>query len=162
MFNKFSTSRLNGRGFTLVEMLVVITIIGILSSVVMTSLNSSRAKARDSKRVGDIKQIQLALALYQDANSQYPDTLDKLTGYMPNIPTDPSNQASYAYAYRTEGSKRIDYHLGASLEANSPAFQDASKFTSLGQSGWTNGFVGVETAKCISAHVGDKCFDVKP
>ena len=60
------------KGFTLIELLVVIAIIGILSSIVLASLNSARKKGRDARRVADIKQIQLALELYYDANSNYP------------------------------------------------------------------------------------------
>lgn len=62
------------RGFTLIELLVVIAIIGILSSVVLASLASARAKARDARRQADIKQIELALRLYEDANQQLPQT----------------------------------------------------------------------------------------
>ena len=51
------------KGFTLIELLVVIAIIGILSAVVLTSLNSSRDKAQDAKRVNDVKQVALALEL---------------------------------------------------------------------------------------------------
>lgn len=50
-------------GFTLIELLVVIAIIGILSAVVLTSLNSSRQKAQDSKAVNDVKQVALSLEL---------------------------------------------------------------------------------------------------
>nr|AQQ75000.1 hypothetical protein [uncultured bacterium] len=62
------------RGFTLIELLVVIAIIGILSSVVLASLNSARQKGRDARRISDIKQLQLALELYYDANQSYPAT----------------------------------------------------------------------------------------
>lgn len=51
------------KGFTLIELLVVIAIIGILSAVVLTSLNSSRDKARDAKAVSDVKQVALAFEL---------------------------------------------------------------------------------------------------
>ena len=51
------------KGFTLIELLVVIAIIGILSAVVLTSLNSSRQKAQDSKSVNDVKQVALSLEL---------------------------------------------------------------------------------------------------
>ena len=51
------------KGFTLIELLVVIAIIGILSSVVLTSLNSARAKGRDSRRASDLKQIANSVAL---------------------------------------------------------------------------------------------------
>jgi len=46
-----------GEGFTLIELLVVIAIIGLLSTLAVTSLNSARGKARDAKRVSDVKQL---------------------------------------------------------------------------------------------------------
>ena len=60
------------KGFTLIELLVVIAIIGMLSSVVLASLNSARAKARDVKRLSDIRQVQNALELYRNDNQRYP------------------------------------------------------------------------------------------
>lgn len=60
------------RGFTLVELLVAVGIIGVLASVSMVSVNSIRVKARDSKRISDIKQVQNALEAYYSNNGQYP------------------------------------------------------------------------------------------
>lgn len=60
------------KGFTLIELLVVIAIIGILSSVVLASLNVSRTRSRDAKRIADLRQIQLALEQYYDVNGVYP------------------------------------------------------------------------------------------
>ena len=62
------------KGFTLIELLVVIAIIGLLSSVVLTSLNSARVKARDVRRVSDLHQIQTALELFYDTYGRYPVT----------------------------------------------------------------------------------------
>lgn len=59
-------------GFTLIEFLVVISIIGLLASIVMASLNSVRAKGRDAKRIADLHQIGRALELYYDTQGQYP------------------------------------------------------------------------------------------
>lgn len=59
-------------GFTLVELLVVISIIGILSSFAIVSLNSARIKARDALRKGDMAQLRTALNLYYDDYYHYP------------------------------------------------------------------------------------------
>lgn len=64
------------RGFTLIELLVVISIIGLLSSVVLASLSTARASARDSERIAAVKQIQNALELYAiDNGGRYPGDL---------------------------------------------------------------------------------------
>src|SRR3989344_3413947 len=61
------------KGFTLIELLVVIAIIGLLSTLAVVALNNARLKARDAKRVADIKQIQTALELYYQENTAYPE-----------------------------------------------------------------------------------------
>jgi len=61
-------------GFTLIELLVVISIIGLLSSVVLSALNSARAKARDATRMASIRQIRIALEMYRDKYGGYPDS----------------------------------------------------------------------------------------
>jgi prepilin-type N-terminal cleavage/methylation domain-containing protein len=65
--------KMKRRGFTLLEALAVIAIIGIISTIVVVMLNSTRAKMRDAKRLADVRQIQTALELYFDDKQQYPD-----------------------------------------------------------------------------------------
>lgn len=60
------------RAFTLIELLVVISIIALLSSIVLSSLNTARAKARDARKIGDFRQISLALTLYYDKFASMP------------------------------------------------------------------------------------------
>jgi len=95
------------RGFTLIELLVVIAIIGLLSTMAVVALNNARQKARDAKRVSDIKQIQTALELFFNDASSYP-TIGSVasagaiaysgTTYMAVVPSNPTpNGTAYTY-----------------------------------------------------------------
>jgi prepilin-type N-terminal cleavage/methylation domain-containing protein len=67
-------------GFTLIELMVVISIIGTLSTIVLGSLQQARMQANDSKRLQEIQQMQTALELYRDDHGgQYPNS-DMLGG----------------------------------------------------------------------------------
>ena len=105
------------KGFTLIELLVVIAITGILASIVLASLNTARKKGRDARRVADMKQVQLALELYYDANSSsyvaggastdalWGSTLGVSTALVPNymssLPHDPNGAtAPQIYTYQ--------------------------------------------------------------
>ncbi len=109
----------NTRGFTLIELLVVIAIIGVLSSVVLASLNTARIKARDTKRIADMNQLQLALELYHNANNAYPAyttsfVATNLTALVPTyisaLPRDPQSPRSPSdteYRYCSDASGQI-------------------------------------------------------
>jgi len=133
----------NKKGFTLIELLVVIAIIGLLSTLSILALNQARARARDAKRVADVKQIQTALEMYYNDVGDYPAAGSITNGnpisssngvYMRAIPapptpvdgsTCPAVQPNYTYAYSGSGvggtaTYTIAYCLGAAVN-NLPA-----------------------------------------
>ena len=105
------------KGFTLIELLVVIAIIGLLSSVVLASLDTARAGARDAKRIADMKQLRAAFELFYGDYGRYPSNVDGLSSsgsfigdgatidtllepYISPIPRDPRHDGTtYYYAY---------------------------------------------------------------
>lgn len=106
------------QAFTLIELLVVIAIIGILATLAVVSLQNARARARDSKRIADVKQMQTALELYFNDWNTYPTSSSIATSiasgtsiYMATVPTAPtpydstacSTTNSYSYTQRTVG-----------------------------------------------------------
>lgn len=99
----------NQKGFTLIELLVVIAIIGLLSTLAVVSLNNARQKARDSRRVSDIKSIQTALEMYYTDRNDYPvpDAANSPAGltptYIPTVPSNPTpNGTWYTYEVCTD------------------------------------------------------------
>lgn len=105
--------------FTLIELLVVIVIIGVLATLATIALSSARMKARDARRVSDLKQISTALELYMANENVYPSLItagQPMVGatsgktYMNKVPADPSTNLSYAYGAGT------NFTLRATLE----------------------------------------------
>ncbi|MDB5187707.1 MAG: gspG [Candidatus Kaiserbacteria bacterium] len=167
------------KGFTLVELLVVISIIGILSSIVLASMSKARSQSRDGKRITDIKQIQLAIGLYYDANNKFPLTISStsLASFISVVPIDPSSSQSTTYSYdyvpycaSTDLSSPVSYHMGAALEnsGNNAMLNDsdASSFSSAAYVACTGGastdLAGSDAGKCLSSDTGSYCFDVTP
>lgn len=66
----------DSKGFTIVELLIVIVVIGILAALVVTTYSGIQAKARDSKRQSDIKAIQTQIEAFYASNSYYPSRGD--------------------------------------------------------------------------------------
>ena len=124
--------RKNSRnGFTLIELLVVIFIIGLLSAIIFPRFAVMREKARDTERITDVRQIQNALEVYYNRQNRYPDRLNDLSAFMPQVPTDPSGGS---YRYNPGGSCGGGpglYSLSFTAE-NPSTFADDTTVTVLG------------------------------
>ena len=87
------------RGFSLIELLVVVSIISLLSTIVISSLDIQRQRARDAVRKSDLRQIHNALELYYVATGGYPNSLPDLAD-LPDITfiqRDPLTDFDYQY-----------------------------------------------------------------
>jgi uncharacterized protein (TIGR02145 family)/prepilin-type N-terminal cleavage/methylation domain-containing protein len=122
------------RAFTIVELLITISIIALILTVAIFSFGNTREDSRNSKRVSDIKQVQLALEKYHSDNGSYPTELNfgqPLSGndgkiYMSNLPSNPSPRndgdcpdSEYEYIYDAyEKTYQIIFCLSKDVETN--------------------------------------------
>lgn len=123
MLNRFKGG--GQKGFTLLELLIVIVIIGILAVLIIPNLASGPARGRDSQRKSDLRNIKTALESYYNDNSAYPAaaswTTDLQGGppYMKAVPTDPKTKAAYTYTPAPSGGPYTSYTLTVNLENTS-------------------------------------------
>lgn len=68
----FKTLKYAQRGFTIIELLIVIAIIAILAGLVLNNFQGAQAKARDTQRVTDVNNIHSKLEEYYNENGAYP------------------------------------------------------------------------------------------
>jgi len=129
------------KGFTLIEMLIVIAIIAILSAVVLTGVSGFQASARDTARIGDLKNIQDYLELYYNKCGFFPGTFSSgscvsgtpnqswsdlantmsAAGVTNQFPSDPLSASGKSFCYGVNSSGGQDYVLGAVLESSNSA-----------------------------------------
>jgi len=114
------------KGFTLIEIMIVVVIIGVLGATILPNIMSSPDKARVQAALTDLRSISSALDLYRLDNFSYPSTdqgLDALVtppsgfpeakhwnpeGYLPKSPEDPWGNA-YVYANNGRGFELTSY-----------------------------------------------------
>ncbi|MFW6209958.1 MAG: type II secretion system protein [Patescibacteria group bacterium] len=104
------TSPSTSVGFSLIELLVVVSIISVLSTVGLAAFLDAQASARDAQRMADMKAINDALQQYYADNGRYPGPLDGVPGtgqmigvgndidillepYLETVPQDPLHDA---------------------------------------------------------------------
>lgn len=117
------------KGFTFIEILVVVSIIGLLAGIGAVSYSQFTKSSRDAKRKADVENLRAALEMYRSnhATSSYPDDIDDLTDlsnrYIDTIPKDPKGN-DYTYSPtpagtcddEVMGSECTSYALSISLE----------------------------------------------
>ena len=113
------------RGFTLIEIMVVVVILAVLGALVVPKILENVDKARVTRAQSDIRAIQTALDLYRLDNFTYPTTEQGLQalvtqpsdpgitnwrsgGYLPSLPKDPWNNP---YQYVSPGANGRDYDI---------------------------------------------------
>jgi general secretion pathway protein G len=79
------------RGFTLIELMIVMSIIGILFTIAVPSYKRSVIKARETALAENLYQMRQAIDAYFADNARYPDSLEALVDarYLRSIPRDP-------------------------------------------------------------------------
>jgi len=160
------------RGFTLIELLVVIAIIGVLAGVVLTSLGTARAKARDAQKISNLKNVQLALEMYADvSNGVYPAANDTVTAavcyglnglvttYMPTLPSS-TDSAQCDYYYSTTNSGK-NYHIATKLEQDNAVLKTDNDGTDAVVSGMVQIFGGSDTCTAtLISGASERCYDI--
>ena len=112
-------------GFTLIEIMVVVFILGLLVTLVAPKIIGRTDDARRTKAAADIKAIEQALDLYKLDNGFYPPSIDALVGasahraggfgggsegYLDKVPIDPWGNP---YVYLTDGNRPVIKSFGA-------------------------------------------------
>ena len=118
------------KGFTLIEILIVVAIIAILASVVLVGLGPTQSLGRDARRVSDMHEVQNGLELYYNKGGAYPvpttatwgpqSTATTFSGMLVNdgigvsdVPNDPTTGKNYIYGWSAAGA---NYILETTLE----------------------------------------------
>ena len=120
------------KGFTLVELLIVMVILGILTTIVAASFRSSQEKARDTRRKSDLAAVADAVELYFNDTGEYPQddgsgNIDGFTWgeefvdangtvYMIKLPQEKTSAKSYYYYSEPTNGTYTKYALFTRLE----------------------------------------------
>lgn len=92
-----------GGGFTLVELMIVITVIAILATIGVMSFTRVQMQARDTRRKADVRSIETALQAYYTEIGTYPATVAALVPtYVPVAPVPPKGAGQTSYTYNTD------------------------------------------------------------
>lgn len=130
------------KGFTIVELLIVIVVIGILALLVITTYAGIQQKARNTKRAADVSAVQTQLEAFYQTNGYYPNLTDLnssswLTTNMKSLDqtalSDPSNPTQSKTLIAAPAAKSYSYaatnDAGTTCDGAAPADQACTKYT---------------------------------
>lgn len=113
---------MTNRGFTLVEMLIVIGLIALVATITISGFGNLQQGARDGRRKEDIDKVNTAIQAFRNDAGQFPTAADYgelmsilSPDYISVPPVDPLNRDGFVYTYFSANGSR--YELGARLEA---------------------------------------------
>lgn len=165
MKERLEGMRFARKGFTLIEILIVVAIIAILASIVLVGLGPTQQSGRDARRISDLHSIQTALELYYNkcgyypgaaqagvtcaayaaGNNTYASMVTAIKGSaigVTSIPNDPSGGGTYYYSSFTSGATPGGtYTLGTTLE-------NANNSVANGYSAPANAPAGIPGSTC--------------
>ena len=143
--------KISDKGFTLIELLVVVAIIGVLATVVLSSLGKARTRAQTAKAISEMRSMATAFEIYAIDNNDYPGDVapnrlpSGMETYLPNgWPLPPYSGAEYDWDYWNLGTENEAIQLSVRFcESGTCSFPNES---------WADNFTGRENAAyyCIS------------
>ena len=105
-------------GFTILDVVVIIIVVGFFAALIIPGLINGPSRARDATRKSDLRAIKTQLEAYYESNGSYPAKLADLeagaTPFMKKVPKDPSTKKDYIYI--TKGNPPASFELEATLE----------------------------------------------
>lgn len=105
------------KAFTLVELLVALSIMALIMGLSLTAFDSTKKSARDGRRKTDLESIRSALEIYRSDNGGYPANLNLLVpNYTTTLPADPVATQTYVYTPTCGATVCTAYTLCATLE----------------------------------------------
>lgn len=113
MYNDYINTK---KGFTLIELIVSVTIIAVLTAIAVVNFGGTNKKARDGRRMSDLEKVRVALEINRQEKGTYPVATGAIPAslvpnYMQATPIDP--KPGYTYYYVGSG---YSYTLDAQME----------------------------------------------
>lgn len=155
------------KGFTVIELIVVIAIIGIIAAIILVSLTAAKKRGNDTGKVRSLVEIRSALQMFQTDKGYYPSTLDFPQALINGKYINSVDVSTIIYRAillngtecQTAGLTTCNsYHLATSLSGTDNTVLNNDKDSSTP----TNNPIYGNSASCLTAGGLDMCYDVEP